>query len=156
MVGSCSTAIGWLVGCPLDGLEHPVFSWLGQGDGDTLAAGPADAVHIGVGGTGDVVVDHAGELLDIQAAGGDVGCHQKVDATAAQPAHDAIALGLVHATVQRFGAVATPVQGLGELLDLVPGAAEDQRSRGRLHVQHPPQRRRLVGPRDHVGALAHQ
>src|SRR5215217_9269943 len=22
----------WLVGCPLDGLEHPVFSWLGEGD----------------------------------------------------------------------------------------------------------------------------
>jgi hypothetical protein len=163
MVGSCSTAIGWLVGwlvgCPLDGLEHPVFSWLGQGDGDTLTAGPADpadAVHIGVGGTGDVVVDHVGELLDIQAAGGDVGDHQKVDAPAAQPAHDAVALGLVHATVQRFGAVAAPVQGLGELLNLVPGAAKDQRSRGRLHIQHPPQRRRLVGPRDHIGALAHQ
>ena len=68
MVGSRSTAIGWLVGRPLDGLEHPVFSRLGQGDGDTLAAGtadPADAVHIGVGRTRDVVVDHVGELLDI-------------------------------------------------------------------------------------------
>ena len=59
-----------------------MFSWLGQGDGDTLTPGPANpanAVHIGVGGTGDVVVDHVGELLDIQAPGGD-GCGSELAA----------------------------------------------------------------------------
>ena len=48
---------------------------------------------------------------------------------AAQPPHDPVALLLAHAAVQRLGAVAAAVQRLGELVDLVAGAAEDDAPR---------------------------
>ena len=58
---------------------------------------------------------------------------------AAQPAHHPVALLLAHAAVQRLGPVAAAVQRLGELVDLLAGAAEDDR-RGRAT------RRRAPGP----------
>src|SRR6185437_14879916 len=108
-------------------------------DGGAFAAGPADtsdAVHIRLGRARHVVVHHVRELLDIKATGGHVGGHEKVEAPAAQPAHDPVALLLVHTAVQRLGAVAPAVQRLGQRVYLVPGATEDDRSRGRLQVEN--------------------
>ena len=65
-----------LPGDPLDGLEHAVLARLGQGDRHALAAGAADAadaVHVGLRRRRDVVVDDVGELVDVEAARGDVG-----------------------------------------------------------------------------------
>ena len=42
-------------------------------------AGAADAVDVGLGHLGQVVVEHAGQRLDVQSAGGDVGGHQHPD-----------------------------------------------------------------------------
>ena len=42
-------------------------------------AGAADPVDIGLGHLGQVVVEHVGQLLDVQAPGGDVGGHQHPD-----------------------------------------------------------------------------
>ena len=69
--------------------------------------------------------------------------------------HHAIALPLLHAAVQRLGAVAVRVERLDERLDFEPRAAEDERGRRVLHVEHALERRRLVRARDDVGDLAH-
>ena len=87
-------------------------------------------------------------VLDVQPAGRHVGGDEQVGGPAAQPRHHPVALLLAHAAVQRLGAVAAAVERLGELVDLLPGAAEDDRGRGRLHVEDPPERGRLVRPRD--------
>lgn len=50
-----------------------------QGNGMAVLARPAgaaDAVHIVLGHVGQVEVDHMGQLVDVDAAGGDVGGHQ--------------------------------------------------------------------------------
>ena len=54
--------------------------------------------------------------------------------------------------VQRLGAVAAAVERLGELVDLVAGAAEHDRGGRRLDVEDAPERGRLVRARHHVGA----
>ena len=103
-------------GHALDVLEHAVLARLGQGDGDALAPGAADAadaVHVGVGGRGHVVVDDVGELLDVEPAGRHVGRDQQLGRAAAQAVHDAVALLLGHAAVQGLGAVAATVERLG-------------------------------------------
>ena len=61
--------------------QQPVFARLGQRDGDAVAAsaaGAADAVHVGLGRRGHVVVDDVREVLDVEAAGGDVGGDQHI------------------------------------------------------------------------------
>jgi hypothetical protein len=80
IVGTRSTAIGW-PGDALDRLEHPVLARLAS-----VIATPsrparpdaADAVHVGLGGRRHVVVDDVGELVDVQAARGDVGGDEQV------------------------------------------------------------------------------
>ena len=62
-------------------------------------------------------------------ARGDVGRDQQVGGAAAQPTHHPVALLLAHAAVQRLGAVAPPVQRLGQLVDLVARTAEHDRRR---------------------------
>ena len=77
-------------------------------------------------------------------------------ALAAEPVHHPVAVILVHPAVQRLGPVAAAVERLGQLVDLVPGAAEhDRRGRG-LQVEHPAERGRLVPARHDVGGLPHQ
>ena len=65
-----------------------------------------------------------------------------------------VALLLGHAAVQRLGAVAAAVERLGELVDLVARAAEDDRRGRRLDVEHAAERGGLVRARDDVGGLA--
>ena len=144
---------------PFDRLEHPLLAGLGQGDRHALAPGPADppdAVYVGVGRRRDVVVDDVGELLEVEAPGGDVGGHHQVRRAAPEPAHDAVPLLLVHPAVERFGVVAPPGEGLGEPVHLVAGPAEDQGRGRRLEVQDPPEGRGLGGPGHDVGDVAHQ
>ena len=147
------------LGHPLDGLDQPVLARLGQGDGGALAAGPADApdaVHVRLRRAGHVVVHHVRELVDVETAGGHVGGHEKVDGPAAQPGHDPVAPLLIHSAVQRLGAVAAAVQGLGELVDLIPGAAEDDRGRRPLQVEHAAEGGGLVPAWHEVGGLPDQ
>ena len=113
-----------------------------------------DAVHVALGGRRHVVVDDVGERVDVEPASGDVGGHQQLGGAVAQPAHHAVALRLVHAAVQRLGAVAAAVHRLGELVDLGACAAEHERRRRRLDVEDAAERRRLVRALHDVGALA--
>ena len=137
-------------GDPLDVAEQAQLAWLGEGDRDALAPGPADpadAVHVGVGRRRHVVVDDVGQLVDVEAAGGDVGGDEQLGGAVAQAAHHPVAALLVHPAVQRLGPVAAAVERLGELVDLGARAAEDDRRGRRLDVEDAPERGRLVGPR---------
>ncbi len=69
-------------------------------------------------------------------------------------AHDPVPLLLGHAAVEGLGPVPAAVQRLGQLVDLVAGAAEDQRGGGRLHVEQAAQGGHALGARDDVGGLA--
>ena len=143
----------------LDVLQHPVLARLGERDGHALAAGPADAadaVDVRLGGRGHVVVDDVGELVDVESARGDVGRDQEVGRPRPQAPHHPVPLLLRHAAVQGLRAVAAAVERVGELIHLDPRAAEHDRRRRRLHVEHPGEGGGLVGARDDVGALAHQ
>ena len=73
-----------------------------------------------------------------------------------QPAHDPVALLLVHSAVQRLGPEAPAVQGLGDLVHLVPGPAEDDRGGRHLQVKHAREGGRLVPAWRHVGGLPYQ
>ncbi len=146
------------VGEALDALEEAVLPGLGEGQGDALAAGaahPADAVDVGLGGRGHVVVDDVGEPLDVQAPGGDVGGHHDVRGAALEAPEHLVALGLGEPAVERLGAVAPAAEGLVELVHLVAGAAEDDGGLRGLEVEEAPEGRELVAPGHHVGGLAH-
>ena len=65
----------------------------------------------------------------------------------AEAVHHRVALPLLHAAVQRLGAVAVRVERLDERVHLEPRAAEDERRRRVLHVEHALERRRLLRAR---------
>ena len=118
------------------------------------APGPPDPVDVRVRVGRDVVVDDVRDVLDVEAARGDVGRDQHVQRAVAEAAHDPVATLLGQAAVERAGVVAAGAQRLGEIVDLAAGPGEDER-RGRvLHVEDPAQRGQLVGPPDDVGDLA--
>ncbi len=111
---------------------------------------------VALGRRGDVVVDDVGEAVDVEAPRRHVGGDQQLGGAVAQPAHDSISLHLIHAAVERLGAVAATVHRHGELVDLTARAAEHDRRGGRFDVEDPPQRGGFVGSRDDVGTLADQ
>ena len=78
---------------------------------------------------------------------------EQVRLAAAEPRHHAVALPLLHAAVQRLGAIAVRVERLDERVDFEPRAAEHERGRRVLHVEHAVERGRLVRARDDVGDL---
>ena len=128
-VGTCSIVI-FCFGQPLDVGELALLARLGERDGHALATRPPDApdaVDVALRRRGHVVVDDVGEHVDVEPAGGDVGGDEQLGGAVAQPAHHAVALRLVHAAVQRLGAVAAAVHRLGQLVDLDARAAEDER-----------------------------
>src|SRR5690606_22771979 len=70
-----------------DGTDQAGFARAGQGDRDAVATGTtgtADAVHVILGLARRVEVDDMADAGDVDAARGDVGCHQHADAALAQ------------------------------------------------------------------------
>ena len=144
---------------PLDVLEAATLAWLGQRDRHALAPGTPDApdaVDVALGRRRHVVVDDVGERVDVETASGDVGGDEQFGGAVTQAGHHPVALRLVHAAVERLGAVAAAVHRLGELVDLGAGAAEHERRLGRLDVEDAAERRGLVGSLHDVDGLAHE
>jgi long-chain acyl-CoA synthetase len=92
------------------------------------AADPADPVDVRLRARRHVVVHDVGEVLDVEPAGGDVGGDEQVGGLVAQASHHLVALLLAHAAVQRLGAVAAPFSVSVSCVDLLAGAAEDERA----------------------------
>ena len=111
----------------LDGLQHPA---LARGHeqhgaaGTPRTPGAADAVDIGLGVARDVVVKHVRDAFDIQAASGDVGGDQDVQATVLELVDGALALCLGNIAVDGGSLVASRAQALRELLGVILGANE--------------------------------
>ena len=113
----------------LDVAQQPVLVHADQRErlaGRTGAAGAADAVHVVLGDVGQLEVHHVRQVVDVQAAGGDVGGHQHLQAAVLELGQrpGARALALVAVDGQRADAVL--VELLGEPVGAVLGAGEDQ------------------------------
>jgi hypothetical protein len=130
---------------------------LRQRDRRALASRPAgapDSMHVRLGVGRKVVVDHVRDVLDVETSRRDVGGDQQVGLGRTDTVHHRVALALLHAAVQRLGAVAVRVEDLDQRVDFEPRAAEHD-GRGRtLHVQDAVERRGLLAGADDVGDLA--
>src|SRR5262249_35162274 len=82
--------------------------------GRTGPAGTADAVHVGVGVFGTVVVDDMRHAGDVQAAGGDVGGDQYVDLPGTERAEGPLTGALAQVTVYGGDGEAAEVEVLGQ------------------------------------------
>ena len=134
----------------LDVAQQAVLARLGERDRDAFAAGAAraaDAVHVRLRRRRHVVVHDVRDVLDVEPARGDVGGDEQVGRVGAELLHHAVALLLRQAAVQRLGAIAAAVQRLGELVDLGARAAEHDRRRRVLDVEHAAERGDLVRAR---------
>src|SRR5262245_404941 len=117
---------------PLDVAQIPhLLGARDQRDRHALGAGPrgaADAVDIGFRHVGQVEIDDMADAVDIDAARGDVGGHQRADLPSAERAEHAFAMVLRLVAVNGFRSDAGPVEGLHDLVGAVFGAGEDQRA----------------------------
>ena len=94
--------------------------------GQAGAGGAPDPVHVVLGHVGQLVVDHVGELVDVEAPGGDVGGHQDayLAALEARQCPRACALALVAVDGRRRQPVLAEL--LGEAVGTVLGTGEDE------------------------------
>ncbi len=99
-----------------------------EGHGDTglsRTAGTTGAVQVGVVVFGDRVVDHVGDIVHVDSAGGNVGGNQDVLFAGLERSHGALTLLLVEVTVHGGGVEATVVEFFDELRSGALGAGED-------------------------------
>src|SRR5690554_4367999 len=127
-----------LAGGLLDPARLAAFAEAHEGDRDTGTPGPAgtaDAVGVGLGVLGQVVVEDVGDARHVEAAGGHVGGDQHVDLAALEALDGALAQALV----QVAGEAGHVDAAGGELLHQGgaggPGAHEDDGGIYRLHLE---------------------
>src|SRR5699024_4920300 len=106
-------------------------------------AGASDAVDVGLGVGGDVVVDDVADPLDVEAPGGDVGRDEDVEPAGAQLGDGPLALGLGDVAVDGGRGEAAGAQSFGEHLGLVLRADEDDHRLEVLHLEDPGERLHL-------------
>ena len=144
------------VGHALDGAQHPA---LARGDkqdglaGTARATRAADAVDVGLRVVRDVVVEHVRDALDVQAAGGDVGGHEDVQAAVAQLVHGALALLLGDVAVDGGGGEPAGAQLFSQFLGLILGAHEHDHRLELGHLEDAGDRVELVAVRREQVAL---
>ena len=74
---------------------------------------------------GQAIVDHMGEVIDIEAACRDIRSHKQLGYMVAEFLHGQIPLGLREIAMQAIGVVAVIDQAVGHFLRLLARAAED-------------------------------
>lgn len=98
----------------------------GHGDaGLAGAAGAPGAVQVGLLVVGDRVVDHVRDVIDVDAAGGDVGRDQDVLLAGLERGHRALARLLAHVAVHRGRVEPAVAELVGQTLGGTLGARED-------------------------------
>src|SRR5262245_53582306 len=124
---------------PFDVAQIPqLLSARDQRDRSALGAGPrgaANAVDIGFRHVGQVEIDDMADTVDVDAARGDVGGHQRADLSGSERAEHALAMFLRLVAVNGFRSDAGPGQALHHLVGAVLGAGEDQRAIDPLLLQ---------------------
>ena len=99
------------------------------------AGGAADAVQVGLLVLGALVVDDVGDVLDVDAAGGDVGGDEDVDLAVAERAQRLLAGALAEVAVDGAGGEAALGEVVGDLGGGALGAAEDDGQAAALGLQ---------------------
>ncbi len=118
-----------LLGQPLDGLDELAFIGRDQGDGVTGGAGTAgtaDTVHVIFRHVWQLEVHYLGQLVDVEAAGGDVGRDQHLDAAILEAGQGASTGPLALVAVDGGGADAVLLKLLGNPVGDVLGAGKHQ------------------------------
>ena len=140
-----------LAGCLLDLTQHVLLT---RGDEEdcgtftTCTAGTANAVHVGLGVVGDVVVDDQGDALNVQTACSHVSCHEDVDAAVAQGVNGALTQLLGDVTVNRCCRETACLQLVGNFLGFLLGAHEDDNAVVVFDLEHAGHCIQLVGVHD--------
>ena len=101
-----------------------------EADGSAVGTGTgraANAVDVGLGHLGQVVVEHMGQLADVNAAGGDIGRHQHPGLARLEILQRRHTGGLALVAVDGGGGDALLVQVFCDLIGPMLGAAEHQR-----------------------------
>ena len=98
--------------------------------GGTRTTRSAGAVHVGLGVLGRVDVDHAGQVVHVDASGGHVGGDQRLDPSLVECVERPGPLRLASATVDRLGRHAQLVELAGHPVGPVTGPAEHDRRTG--------------------------
>src|SRR5438552_86339 len=138
------------------GVEVPLTD---EGDRSPLlahATRASDAVHVGVGILGDVVVEDVRQVCDVQAAAGDVGRHQELDAACLEVGERSVALALREAAVQRGHVLSAPLQRRRQPVDADLRVAEDEQPIEAERLGQLEQRANLVLLGDEVQELPHR
>src|SRR5690606_6410571 len=110
-----------------------------EGDRDTGASGAtgtADAVDVGLLVLGALVVDDVGDVVDIDAAGGDVRGDEHVDLAAAELVECLLTRDLTEVAVDRAARETALDEVVGHLLRRALGAGEDHGGAATLGLQH--------------------
>jgi len=97
-------------------------------DSNTLSAESTtstDSVDVVLLGSGEIVVDDKGDLLDVDTSRKQVGGNENSGRSGSELLHDDLSLTLVHVTVHGGDGELSLVELLGEPVDLSPGRAED-------------------------------
>ena len=118
-----------LFGEALDVLHEAFFVQAHQVDGSTIrtgAAGAANAVHIVFADVRDLVVHHMRQVIDVDAACGNVGGHQGADVAALEAGQRLCARRLALVAVQGHRLNAVLAQKLGHVIGAKFGAGEHQ------------------------------
>jgi hypothetical protein len=100
------------------------------------AAGAARAVNVDLRRFREGVVDHAGQVLDVDATGSDVGGDQKANLAGAHALHDLLAFGLRKIRRDGLGNHALLAQEFGDPAGFIAGVAEDDRAIGLLEGEN--------------------
>ena len=110
-------------------------------------------MHVILSLAGHIVVHHHGDVVDIDAAGHDVGGHQHIDAAGAEGEHYLLALVLIQVGVHLGALDAGAAKRTVQLLDLQFGGHEDYDTLGGLGLQQMLEHRLLLRLVDYGGAL---
>ncbi len=127
--------------------QQRLLAVVAEGDGDAVlagAAGAADAMDIGFRNLRQVVVKHAGEILNVQSPGGDVGGHQNANRAVLESGQCCLSGGLALVAVDGGGGDACLGQVLRHPVCPVLCAGEHQRRGDIPVVQQLDQQFRLV------------
>jgi hypothetical protein len=111
-------------------LDRPQLTTLiriAQRDCDTPSAGTgraANAVYVSLRDVRQLIVDYVRHLIDVDAAGGDVGCHQRSHPRRAKVRERMLALGLAFVAVDGGNADARRIEVAGDPVGTALGSRE--------------------------------
>ena len=129
-----------------------------KGDRRAVLAGApsaADAVHVGHGVFGALIVNNVGDVVDVDTTGGHVGSYQHIHLAVTQGTHGLLAGALTQVTMQRGHGETLPGQLPGDRVGSALGAAENNAAFALAGLQNAADNLHLVHGVHAVGVLGY-